>query len=524
MSGRALPSLLALAALALFASLHTAPLFDLDETIYAEAAREMLARGAWFAPTVHGAPFLEKPPAGYWPWMLSFAVFGVNAFAARLPSALATLLTAWLLARTLARLADRRTGLLAALVFLAFLQVQVLARAAIFDPWLNLCIAGALLSYARFLAFARQRDLVWGAFFAGLGVAVKGPVGLAIPLGVIVLERVLAAGPAGVAGVVPRLLRPGVVAAFLLAAVPPYLGVWLAQGADFFRDFFLRHNLERAAGAMQGHAGGWHYYLVVVLAGGIPFSPLLPPALAEAWRRRRGTDHEALLLRLALAWLAFVVVLFTFVATKLPHYVSSIWPAAAILLALAWPRRQAWARAGALLAGVLGLGMALLVPLWPRLAAWAHHPRARAALADAAPPDATLVAWGAFVLGMALWAGLRPRPARLAALGLALGLAVAAGLAPVVARVQQGPLLAIAADARTLPAHVPLFSFALEAPSVALYGRDYRIVQDARALAGVRPPLALFLRAGRRKDLPAWLRRQKPRIARGGYLYYRVER
>ncbi len=524
MSERAPLGLLALAALALVGSLHTAPLFDLDETIYALAAREMLTTGHWFAPSVHGEPFLEKPPLGYWPWMLSFALFGVNAFAARLPSVLATLLTAWLLAHTLRALLGRRTALVAALLYLSFLQVQVLARAAIFDPFLNLCITGALLLYARFLALARAQDLAWAGFFAGLGVAVKGPVGLVIPLGVIFAERVLAAGFAALVGIVPQLVRPRVLAAFLLAALPPYLGVYLSEGTAFFADFFLRHNLERAASAMQGHAGGWHYYLVVIALGGLPLSPALLPALAAAWRRRSGTDHEALVLRLAFAWFIFVPLLFSFVATKLPHYVSSIWPAGAILLALGWPKRPGWARAGAALAGLLGAFFVLLVPFWPELEHLVHHPRARAALADAAPPDAALIVWGLFVLGMAVWAALRPQPMRLATLGLALGLAVAAGAAPVVAQVQEGPLLAIARDLRTLPADVPVFSLALEAPSVAVYGRDYHVLADARALAKLHPPFALFLRSERRQDLPAWLRARTPRIAQGGYLYYRVER
>jgi len=52
---------------------------------YAEAAREMIARGDWLVPTQDGIPRLQKPPLLYWLEMLSLRTFGVNEFAARLP-------------------------------------------------------------------------------------------------------------------------------------------------------------------------------------------------------------------------------------------------------------------------------------------------------------------------------------------------------------------------------------------------------------------------------------------------------
>ena len=58
---------------------------------YAEAAREMIARGDWLVPTQDGIPRLQKPPFLYWLEILSLRTFGVNEFAARLPVTLATL-------------------------------------------------------------------------------------------------------------------------------------------------------------------------------------------------------------------------------------------------------------------------------------------------------------------------------------------------------------------------------------------------------------------------------------------------
>lgn len=73
------------------------PLLDRDEPRFAEASREMLQSGNFIVPTFNHAPRYAKPPLIYWCQAVSYTIFGENAFAARLPSLLATAGTAWLL-------------------------------------------------------------------------------------------------------------------------------------------------------------------------------------------------------------------------------------------------------------------------------------------------------------------------------------------------------------------------------------------------------------------------------------------
>jgi 4-amino-4-deoxy-L-arabinose transferase-like glycosyltransferase len=65
-------------------------LFDQIDGQYAGAAREMLVRGDWLVPTQNEIPRLQKPPLSYWLILLSYRVFGVSEFSARLPIALGT--------------------------------------------------------------------------------------------------------------------------------------------------------------------------------------------------------------------------------------------------------------------------------------------------------------------------------------------------------------------------------------------------------------------------------------------------
>src|SRR5687768_13967916 len=77
--------ILALSGLVFLWSLGRSGIFDLDEGLYAEAAREMRLTGDWVTPRVNGAPFFEKPPLIYWLAALSIRFLGTNEFAARLP-------------------------------------------------------------------------------------------------------------------------------------------------------------------------------------------------------------------------------------------------------------------------------------------------------------------------------------------------------------------------------------------------------------------------------------------------------
>src|ERR1700726_4240741 len=81
-----------LIALAMLLHIGTAgwgELYGETEGQYAGAAREMIELHSWLIPTNDGVPRLQKPPLLYWLIIASFKLFGINATAARLPIALA---------------------------------------------------------------------------------------------------------------------------------------------------------------------------------------------------------------------------------------------------------------------------------------------------------------------------------------------------------------------------------------------------------------------------------------------------
>src|SRR5262249_52089858 len=81
--------LTACAALVILARAGAGPLANYDAAYYAEKAKQMLRAGDWLTPRFAGIEGLDNPPLFLWLMAGSFAVLGVNEFAAVLWSALA---------------------------------------------------------------------------------------------------------------------------------------------------------------------------------------------------------------------------------------------------------------------------------------------------------------------------------------------------------------------------------------------------------------------------------------------------
>ena len=187
---RGLWSAIALLVVVRFATLGAYPVMDPTESRYAEIARKMLETGNWLTPQIaYGVPFWGKPPLSTWLSTASMGVFGVNEFAARLPSLL-LMLGCGALVLMLARLrADRDEALLATAFFATTALVFIAGGAVMTDEALAL---GATLSMAGFwIAVEGPPSLrrVGGfAFFIGLaiGMMAKGPIAVVltvVPIG-----------------------------------------------------------------------------------------------------------------------------------------------------------------------------------------------------------------------------------------------------------------------------------------------------------------------------------------------------
>ncbi len=379
--------LLVLCAINFFAFLGGHTLWDVDEPNNAVCAREMLLAGNWWVPMFNGDYRFDKPILIYWLMMPIDALFGVNEWSARLPSALsltALVLVVWGMTRRLMTAAgevDRgkceRTALMAAGLFATALHMIVIARAAVPDPLLMLSLGIALPALlivyleGRKNPPAKMPGMLLLAFVAiGFGTLAKGPIAGLMPLLIVAGFLTLMGDWKNWA-----LFHPFKGAAIALAvALPWYITVGVLTDGVWLEGFLFHHNLDRFTDPLQGHRGFPGLYLITILVGWFPWSGLLAAMLwFGSWRLQALREEPVRLFMLC--WIGAYILFFSVARTQLPNYVLPVFPAAAMLMAWGWAFASQTIREKAiawLAWSVLFLSLAILIgggvaieKMWP---------------------------------------------------------------------------------------------------------------------------------------------------------------
>lgn len=157
------------------------PLNDATEARYAEIARKMLETGNWVN-LLHDytIPFWAKPPLSTWASALSMYLFGVNEFAARLPSLLFSCAILYLVWDLVKKHSNFLTANISILVLAGSLFFFLDAGTVMTDPSLLFCIT---LTNIAFWHAIVDKNRVWSyVFFAalGLGLLAKGPIAVVL--------------------------------------------------------------------------------------------------------------------------------------------------------------------------------------------------------------------------------------------------------------------------------------------------------------------------------------------------------
>ncbi|MFZ4536628.1 ArnT family glycosyltransferase [Propionivibrio sp.] len=384
------------------------PMTPIDETRYVGVAWEMWLRGDFLVPFKNGAPYSHKPPLMIWMFQAGWAVFGVNEWWPRLVSPLvsaANLLLTLALARRLwpGRV---KVGGPAVLVLASCLLWTFFSTAAMFDILLALF---TLIGMHGTLIAAEgngKRGFALLGLAIGLGVLTKGPV---------ILLHVLPAA----------LLAPwwnpglrwshwfgGILVAILLGAAIALswaIPAGLAGGEEYRQAIFFGQTVNRMVESFAHRRPLWWYLPLLPL---LFFPWLLWPGLWRALSHyvRRELDRGG---RFCLAWMLPVLVAFSFISGKQPHYLIPLFPAFALLAARAMAKEQQMKGLWLPSLGVLALGIVLLA----MARGWIGSPLGGVELPEAWPGLLLmLAAVGFYLLGRRLAKPL----AQLAALGAAV--------------------------------------------------------------------------------------------------------
>ena len=344
------------------------PLYLPDETRYAEIPREMLSTGDWVVPRLNGLRYFEKPVFSYWLTALSFGLFGQNRFAARLPCALATGLSAALLALFLRRTGHGTFVLIGAAAFLTTWEVYVLGVFNVPDAVFSAFVTASMVGfYLAFYSDGRQAKIAWlcaSGVACGLGFLTKGFLAFAIPA----------------IALCPFLLwqkrwkdlftLPWIPLLVALAIILPWAIMIHHREPDYWRSFVYVEHIRRflSPTSQSLHPKPIWFLLPYLIGGALPWTLAAPAAMRGlckvGWRKP--------LISYTVCWLVLPFLMLSASKGKLGTYVLPCFAPLTLLLVIGLTQNGRKAdsklfRAGAWMSATLGGLAAVMIVLIPLL-------------------------------------------------------------------------------------------------------------------------------------------------------------
>lgn len=324
--------------------LGTYSLWDNDEPLYSQIAREFNHNGDILTTYWNGEPWFCHPPLSMWLTLISGNLLGWNEFSVRLPSAVCAVLIVLMTYYIGRRLYDENTGFIAGLILATSLQFFVQAKLANLDMLFTLFLIASTYVLYRFFQNNSRMYLFLFWVLCGFGTLAKGPFAVCLPPAVIFLYLFFSISNENeclgdfwgktwtrLCDAVKKFIKiftpEGVIAYLILG------GFWYAAGllkykTEFYNLVFKYFILDRVITPVMNQSGPIYYYLIIFAVGFFPWVAFFLPSIIDYIKTRKQNESVFLLV-----WLIFTFVFFSLVQTKLPNYILFIYPACAIMLA-----------------------------------------------------------------------------------------------------------------------------------------------------------------------------------------------
>jgi len=316
-------------------------------------AQEMLRHGPGFFPTTYGQPYADYlATSTLLTWLLSLPFGQVTSLTAWLPTAVASALIVMLVYRLTAPYSPR-WGLLSLAMLLLSSTFVSETRAVSLDQMLAaVTLAVFYLGYAHD-HFAAAKRLHWVFVLLLLGFALRGPIGLVIPTGVLCSYYLINRQWR-------RLFSFGLLALALLAACVGLLLLLakLSGGEDFMHDVIRMQFLGRMDGS-EGSGGVLYYFTSSMGNYALAYPLAILVLVAVMIGGRRAPDPALKLVLYCAAAGVLVMVGLSVPQAKKARYILPMLPMAAIIAA--YPFQATQGRLFAWLRGLM-LGVWILLP------------------------------------------------------------------------------------------------------------------------------------------------------------------
>jgi 4-amino-4-deoxy-L-arabinose transferase-like glycosyltransferase len=336
-------------------------LVDDVDAVQAQIARHMLVSGDWVTARLDGIAYLEKAPLVYWAIAMSYKLFGVHDWAARIPIALSAVGLCWLTAAFGAWAFGRRAGFYAGLCMATCVGLFLFTRVLIPDVMLAFTVTLAMWAMLRALEEEERRPRFWAFLLAaslGVGLLLKSLVAVLFPLAagaifLLVTRQLFSARtwkrlhPFSGLAIIVLIAAPWHILATLRN--PPFFDSTLqsvpGQYHGFLWFFFMNEQVLRFLNLRYPRDYNTVprlYFWLLHLLWLFPWSAFLPGIAKLSFRP---VDRAGRARLLALCWIGFVLIFFT-VSTTQEYYSMPCYSAFALLLGSAMAEDSIWVRRG----------------------------------------------------------------------------------------------------------------------------------------------------------------------------------
>jgi 4-amino-4-deoxy-L-arabinose transferase-like glycosyltransferase len=332
-------------------------LMDDVDAVQAQIARNMLNSGDWVTARLDGVIYLEKSPLMYWLIAISYKIFGVYDWAARIPIALSCIGLAWLTAIFGKWAFGEKAGFYAGLCIATCVGLFLFTRILIPDVMLTFTIALGMWAFLRLQDEQESNPRLWAYVFwatLGIGLLLKSLIAIVFPIGAAVVYFAFTRQLLSWKSWRRLHLFSGTAIAVVIAVPwhvlatlrnPPYFAFTLHSGPGNYHGFlwfyFINEQLLRFLNlryprdySTVPRALFWSFHLLWLF----PWSVYFPATVKLSYRP---VDRAGRTRLLALCWTGFILVFFTFSSTQ-EYYSMPCYPALALLLGSAMAEEGKW--------------------------------------------------------------------------------------------------------------------------------------------------------------------------------------
>ncbi len=299
-----------------------------DEVFYAQTAKEMIQHNSWLTPYLFGQPQFEKPIFLYWLLRVAFGLFGISSFAARLfPAVFACFGVIAVYFLSLIGLKNEKKAFISSLIILSSGLYIGMARTLFTDLIFSIFILFALLAFYGGYSDKNKKGkgLVLFFIFSALAVLTKGPLGLFIPILIILLFLFIRKDSAFLFN---KYSLWGFIA-FALISFPWFVYMMIKYSPDFSREFFYNDHVRRFLVAEHPSNDRWYFYPLSVIGTMFPWSLFTLAALISAFKNIR--QRKESFYTFLISWIVIVFIVFQFAHSKLVSYILPLFPALAVI-------------------------------------------------------------------------------------------------------------------------------------------------------------------------------------------------